>query len=749
VLQLVKSMIIKTDHSKMKNYTNKINMMMLKKAIISQIFLVIVLFSYGCSAGPEPVKKIIPRAPDWCYEESNTLWSGEDVDFIGIGKTYKAAKLDALKALAATLRTEIESVCEEKTVGSAERIDWKMDCKTKSRSERLFKQVNTGKTFPMPEGGYCLRLQLKGKTLGQITDIETDKIVLNKEIELAKKKLAKNELLLVLNKLKDLRQRITHLNNRSERLSGAIRLDKLPTSAINDIEVSIYHNLRLKLNKERQTKSIKSRGELKTLKFEPFRISISYGMDYPQPLSNFPIRFTHTKTKQSQTKVTDDNGVIYYSVQDVKIGRTEVIIEVDYKAAGISEYAAQNWFQNRKTSIHIQIIDELRNCETWFADLKKAANKKKAELRDYLDSCPKADKNRMVVNKWISESAYQNEFNRWQSLSFGMISSSQSGVVHSEAALKETLKSVRTYLDQPIENKEFMLLGEELFQRTNRLNKLGMNKKDYWNKLQTDSNYADTLLEYSYFLLNFPRGQYSKMAQDKIVSLTEKGMVWIQPGEFTKENERFPVFVPRGFFIAKGETTIAEYRRFVKATGHIKPTNSELKSELCTWKKAANDSYPVNCVSWQDAMTYLDWLNNEKGVVDKYRLCTESEWEYAAETTETSEKWPCRDAKCFNKTSWYYKNAWENADWLGIEKGPQRFTQQSSNRLYKQPNPWGLFHVYGNVSEWVADKKEDNKRVAKGTSFCERCALKKLNYHQLLSPSSRSSAVGFRVCRSY
>lgn len=107
------------------------------------------------------------------------------------------------------------------------------------------------------------------------------------------------------------------------------------------------------------------------------------------------------------------------------------------------------------------------------------------------------------------------------------------------------------------------------------------------------------------------------------------------PDDFTSD-KRVPadetpahqVTVP-AFYLAKYETTNAEYKRFVAATGHRAPRS---------WKQGnyppGQDDFPVTDVSWQDAVAYCEWLTKTNGEGITFRLPTEAEWEYAARGTD-------------------------------------------------------------------------------------------------------------------
>ena len=126
------------------------------------------------------------------------------------------------------------------------------------------------------------------------------------------------------------------------------------------------------------------------------------------------------------------------------------------------------------------------------------------------------------------------------------------------------------------------------------------------------------------------------------------GMVLIEGGAFRMGSEdgsphEAPVHqvAVRSFWMDKNEVAIAEFARFVKATGY--KTEAEKfgwsgifdlksrqwsKSDGANWRHPDGPKFtpkpdePVTQVSWNDAVAYAKWA--------KKRLPSEAEWEYAA-----------------------------------------------------------------------------------------------------------------------
>jgi formylglycine-generating enzyme required for sulfatase activity len=106
-----------------------------------------------------------------------------------------------------------------------------------------------------------------------------------------------------------------------------------------------------------------------------------------------------------------------------------------------------------------------------------------------------------------------------------------------------------------------------------------------------------------------------------------------------------------------------------------------------------DDNHPVVCVSWPDAQDYVQWLSRRTG--QKYRLLTESEWEYAARAGTTT-AYP-----------WGSTASHEHANY-GAEKccSPAvagRDTWEGTAPVDGfPPNAFGV-HMHGNVLQWVQD----------------------------------------------
>jgi formylglycine-generating enzyme required for sulfatase activity len=183
--------------------------------------------------------------------------------------------------------------------------------------------------------------------------------------------------------------------------------------------------------------------------------------------------------------------------------------------------------------------------------------------------------------------------------------------------------------------------------------------------------------------------------------------------------------------------------------------------------KAKGTERPVERVSWFAAVQYCNMRSTREGLkpcydlktlgcdfrAGGYRLPTEAEWEYACRAGTTT-RWSFGDSPgALARHAWFKNTA---------EKATHPVKQ-------KQPNPWGLYDVHGNVAEWCNDFYADHydpsasenphgpatgsARVLRGGSWMSdeddcRCSARHSEPPGLADVCFGYEAYGFRCVRS-
>jgi formylglycine-generating enzyme required for sulfatase activity len=221
------------------------------------------------------------------------------------------------------------------------------------------------------------------------------------------------------------------------------------------------------------------------------------------------------------------------------------------------------------------------------------------------------------------------------------------------------------------------------------------------------------------------------------------------------------VKIPGGSFMmgaAQGDPSAAPQHKATVAPfalGRYPVTVAEWRA--CTADKGCSslpkmheftDQTPVHNISWDDARQYIAWISKKTG--KKYRLPSETEWEYAARAGTTTRYWWGDEVGTFLANC---------SDCGGKQKDLAPLPVGSF-----KPNPFGLHDMSGGVSQWTADcwfpnyhgapsdgsprdKRGCQERVLRGGSFRNDRTTIASSSRNHYDASVRYLDHGFRVAR--
>ena len=222
------------------------------------------------------------------------------------------------------------------------------------------------------------------------------------------------------------------------------------------------------------------------------------------------------------------------------------------------------------------------------------------------------------------------------------------------------------------------------------------------------------------------------------------------------------------FSMSKYGVTVAEFRRFVEASGYqtdaekagfsvIFSARTVKKGDGVNWRHGVSgslrpqseDNDPVVYVSWNDAVAYSKWLSAQTG--KHFRLPTEAEREYACRAGSST---------AFNTGQ---NLAIDQANFVD-EKGLWRNGTVPVDSYAS--NAWGLKNMHGNVFEWCSDWYSGNyydackangtvinpvgpttgsRNVLRGGSWGSRAEGCRSANRYDGTPDRRDNCVGFRL----
>jgi len=173
------------------------------------------------------------------------------------------------------------------------------------------------------------------------------------------------------------------------------------------------------------------------------------------------------------------------------------------------------------------------------------------------------------------------------------------------------------------------------------------------------------------------------------------------PGRGHNDGYYYPVSFQLNFAVGRYEITNADWEVCVEDGG----------CEALKKVEGARPRLPVVNVSWRQARLYTKWLSRITGY--RYRLPSNSEWEYAARAGLGMNRYfdiPPEKVCDFGNT---YDESADKALEYGLESMPCNDGETSLSEVGKfKPNDFGIHDAIGNVFEWTEDCSSPDWRGA-------------------------------------
>lgn len=151
-------------------------------------------------------------------------------------------------------------------------------------------------------------------------------------------------------------------------------------------------------------------------------------------------------------------------------------------------------------------------------------------------------------------------------------------------------------------------------------------------------------------------------------------------GQGRKDEQPRKKIYLNAFALDKFEVSNQQYQKFVEETLHKTPFNVYGDGSL--FEESDIAELPVVQVTWHDAVDYCFWAGK--------RLPTEAEWEKAAGGTK-DQIYPWGNSEEIETPANF------DGEWRGKQ------TLLDVTTLPQGASPYGIYHMAGNVREWVED----------------------------------------------
>ena len=257
-------------------------------------------------------------------------------------------------------------------------------------------------------------------------------------------------------------------------------------------------------------------------------------------------------------------------------------------------------------------------------------------------------------------------------------------------------------------------------------------------------------------------------------------LAWIPSGKFVMGDEcgemdelpRSAVTIERPFFMMTTEVTNELYNKF-DPDHDSRYIDQWWKDHTRPGYAANTPQQPVIRISWNRAVEFCLWLSKKTG--KNFRLPTEAEWEWACRAGSATPMWYGHSENDFGKLENMSDRSTKFFVVRGVDPKPmpnppdvEAFIPRAEgiddgNMIggkvgSYRPNPWGLFDMHGNVSEWTAsdyrpypyiDAPNDPllRKTVRGGSWRDRPSMARSGIRRPYQPWQPVYNVGIRaVC---
>ena len=266
----------------------------------------------------------------------------------------------------------------------------------------------------------------------------------------------------------------------------------------------------------------------------------------------------------------------------------------------------------------------------------------------------------------------------------------------------------------------------------------------------------------------------------------------------TPDETLHPVRIPRSFAVAVKEITVGQFQRFLSANPKLEmrypdPRKDPHRGSEVMKSHSPEDDCPQIVVTWYEAAQYCNWLSQREGIPRSewvyptdlnqiksgmslpadylhrtgYRLLTEAEWEFAARAGSTTSRFYGDGEELLGEYAVYARNPPKRKGDPNDPNDPQRTANVGSLK----PNDFGIFDIYGNVWEWIQDRRveypanvlhvddedtvlvvnDEQWRMRRGGSFTYEASVMRSAHRGRPDgylPNERRDSVGFRIGRT-